>query len=843
MQRAALWVMGLMGLITGMSGASASGTVTASATAATPSATDWRVEVLNPHWRGGIALPADRGAWLWGSDAMLWRLRGSSPASTSSTSSTSSTLPSIDGDRELIDLTHTGAIHDLALLDHGQQAVIAGADGLLMFSEDGGTHWQSPVISGATSAESTTAIAARSWHAIAHQGRDVLVIGDQGALLLSRDAGRRWQVLPMPTDASSSEWTAVASDGRGQWWLASAQGQVWHTAAETSAWRSRSLGAGIDALVADTGRAWAATRDGRLWSIGAEGPPGAGALRADMRVRARPERVHRIQRVGTRWVAFGERGRCLWWRASEARRSAMHDCQLPTTATVLAMSADAQDRRWLAAGEGGLLMVRETARQSWRPVRDDVLANLQVRGRHLQAVVASGDRWWVAGEFGVVLQADASARRWRVVHSAPAGHVHEIADLGQGRLVAGLTDRWMARSDDQGRHWRSHQFQQLEEPAYLFRVKAVGRGVVVGGGHASVLASADGQHWRSDSLGDGADHLEALVAPDRAEVWLFGSGGLVTQVDAASARWQRHVLDDKVTTLWGGLMLPRGPLLFGEQGRLTWRDREGDAWLRRSLGGASLHAGALTPDGEAVVLVGDGGQVWRVALQDGQPTGAAEPLRRLEDASALGGWRFVRRSADGQHLMIGSTRGALWRSDRSGTQWEAVDVGTTSGLRAPVWEAPRRRWWMPGRDGLLLSSADDGASWQRVFTRTREHLRGVVVEVNEVERDGVARSGLSAASLLLYGDRLVRLTPRRDATPDFAQAAMASRAAAADDADIRDATTARPQEPFDRVGHAVVRDARLCQYPTRSSTSVIQVRDGAPDRSREDPSCPASTNP
>ncbi|UXH80723.1 hypothetical protein [Roseateles amylovorans] len=788
----------------------------------------WRAEVLNPHWRAGLALPADGGALMWGTDAMLWRLRrtpGDSAApgerEREGRAAAQAKQVSLDADRDLIDLPHSGAIHDLALLSDGQDAVAVGAQGLFLHSEDAGRHWRVPLptvqdtgamVEGSASAPAAESdlFRTRHWFGIAHQGRDVLVIGDQGALVHSADGGRHWRPFPMPAEAVGSEWTGVAPDGRGQWWLSTAQGQVWHTDTDLAAWRMQRLGASVEALSADGDRAWAATVDGRLWSLVSMASPqsephlprtadAASAARSPRHavppshrwtralISAGDHRYHRIQRIGDRWVAFGSHGRCLWWRdTSLAARPVLHSCRLPTASTVLALAADVRTSRWMAAGEGGLLMESRTQGRQWRSVRHPVLQDPQVRGRSLQVVVVSGHTWWIAGESGVVLRADGPARDWRIVHSAPSGHVHEIADLGDGRLVAGLTDRWMARSDDHGRHWRSHQFVQLHEPAYLFRVKAVGGRVVVGGGHAAVLVSTDGQHWRSDSLGDGADHLEALTAAGREDVWLFGSGGLVTQVDAAGARWQRHQLVDTTTTLFGGLMLDRGPLLFGEQGVLTWRSEDGANWFRRSLGGSTLHAGAVTPDGRAVVLAGDSGQLWRVTLDGDQPTGAAELLPLPGASATVGGWRFVRRSADGQRLMVGSTRGAFWRSDRSGRQWEAVETGTAAGLRAPVRDDRRQRWWMPGRDGVLLTSADDGATWQRVFTRTAEHLRGVIV----ADEDGLNGQAGGDGSLLLYGDRLVRLTPM---STDRLQTSTRSRGIQRD-GDLRPSVAASPMD-------------------------------------------------
>jgi len=124
------------------------------------------------------------------------------------------------GDR----LDNPRASHLYAIDKRGEQMLIAGEQGLLLHSADGGGHFRRVATPYAGSWFTAATLADGSW----------LVAGLRGNALLSADAGRHWSRLDSPAPVGL---TALARDARGASWLANQAGQVWAVDAAAGALR------------------------------------------------------------------------------------------------------------------------------------------------------------------------------------------------------------------------------------------------------------------------------------------------------------------------------------------------------------------------------------------------------------------------------------------------------------------------------------------------------------------------------------------------------------------------------------------------------------------------------
>jgi photosystem II stability/assembly factor-like uncharacterized protein len=644
-------------------------------------------------------------------------------------------------------------VRALVAVPDGGALVAVGDGGLLLHSADGGQHWNAAVGPGGPEPEADLA-------AVACNNQRCLAVGPQNTLLVSTDGGARWSALPAeatPPSRPQGAFTGVVLSEDGAAWIAGADGRLWHDSGPGTPWRERPLPAprgrplpAIDAIASDGPGVLLATGDGRLIAV-----PGGAAPAAPVHHSARGTytRLSAGATAGS-WLATGSEGACAWRAQAGA---AWRGCGALPRRLLRAAASSPDGRHWVLAGEGGLLLHGQPGGRPWRDVP---LPVLQTRP-DLEAVVWSDRRpgFVAVGPGGLVLHGSADGREWVVAHQAPRQYVHDVvAPRGGGALIAALTHRTLARSDDGGRHWRSHTFTQLHEPAFLFALHADReRGsVVVGGGQGALLVAPDGEHWHTHSTGHGREHLGMLALPGTPLVLLHGSGGSLTLVHSQAPAWHEVPLPSP-DPVYGSFTGPDGhPWLVGgglgeqAEGTVQRGSRDGTRWQLQRLGPGTLRTGGPTPDGQALIVAGDRGLVYRAERPAAEPAGETPPPAPpwLPVAQPLPGaaWYWLQRDAAGQALWLGGSGGALIRSTDGSLSWQAVPVPTTASLRRPTWDPRRRAWWMPGRDGTLLRSDDDGRSWRAQFTHTREHLKGVWVD---------PRSG----ALLLYGARLVHLMP------------------------------------------------------------------------------------
>ncbi|MDD0838878.1 YCF48-related protein [Curvibacter sp. HBC61] len=136
-----------------------------------------------------------------------------------------------------------------------QRVLVVGAFGLAWASEDGGLNW-------APWTERLDNPKGLHLYAVRHHGAALLLAGEQGLLLYSSDAGRRFQRLPSPYQGSFFTAEMLSPT---EFVVAGLRGQIWHTQDAGQHWQP--VHNPVHASI--TGSAQGA--DGQLWWVNQAG--------------------------------------------------------------------------------------------------------------------------------------------------------------------------------------------------------------------------------------------------------------------------------------------------------------------------------------------------------------------------------------------------------------------------------------------------------------------------------------------------------------------------------------------------------------------------------------------
>jgi len=140
-------------------------------------------------------------------------------------------------------------------VDAGKRVLVVGAFGLAWASEDGGLNW-------APWTERLDNPKGLHLYAVRHHGAALLLAGEQGLLLYSSDAGRRFQRLPSPYQGSFFTAEMLSPT---EFVVAGLRGQIWHTQDAGQHWQP--VHNPVHASI--TGSAQGA--DGQLWWVNQAG--------------------------------------------------------------------------------------------------------------------------------------------------------------------------------------------------------------------------------------------------------------------------------------------------------------------------------------------------------------------------------------------------------------------------------------------------------------------------------------------------------------------------------------------------------------------------------------------
>ncbi len=154
---------------------------------------------------------------------------------------------------------------DLLLLNGTRHVVVVGAYNLAFETRDGGASWQ-PLLDRLDNPK------ARHLYALGASGESWLLAGEQGLLLHSADGGQRFERLASPYSGS---WFTLASTAQGRWLLAGLRGQVWTSDDDGHRWSHVGLqttASIVHALARADGSVLLAAQSGELHLVPPAGP-------------------------------------------------------------------------------------------------------------------------------------------------------------------------------------------------------------------------------------------------------------------------------------------------------------------------------------------------------------------------------------------------------------------------------------------------------------------------------------------------------------------------------------------------------------------------------------------
>ncbi|WP_300728270.1 YCF48-related protein [Pseudomonas sp.] len=273
------------------------------------------------------------------------------------------------------------------------------------------------------------------------QGDQLWVIGQNGALLSSADAGNSWDREELP-GRSNLQSIAVSPEGRQV--VVGNQGRVW-TRVSDQAWQSAQLP--VSELA---GKLLSVSFiDGHFWAVGEMGA------------------LFRSDADAQHWQALGDEA----------------------DVTFNSIRAGANGDLWITAEFGRLLRSRDQG-LTWTPV--------ELGSESLRALVFSGSTAMAVGNRGEVYLSSDSGDHWQALPHFTTEHLFDVA-VHDGHWVVTGDRGALFRSDNPASGWQAWTPAGLDK-SYHSRLLDSEHGVVVIGQQLGLLRDNDLQIWPQESV-------------------------------------------------------------------------------------------------------------------------------------------------------------------------------------------------------------------------------------------------------------------------------------------------------------------------------------------------------
>lgn len=616
---------------------------------------------------------------------------------------------------------------------------IAGANGTIYRSTNGGSSWTNQ-----TQAQVAT-VALRTVSAVSASVASIF--GDYGAMLSTTDAGASWKSYTSGTSANlnssyfidASTGVAVGdagtimrtTDGGTSW-----DGQVSGTAALRGVWLSSNgsqgwaVGAsGAIKKTADGGASWVNQTSGTtsalnaVWFVDAEEPLVGWAVGAAGAVRKTTDGgdTWSAQSSGTSsalnsvWFADENTGWAVGSggviRKTTNGGATWSSQSSGTSATLRSVRGVSATTAWIVGDSG---VARKTTNgTSWSTLATGTTRNLHV----VHFVNAS--RGWIGGTYGTILTSANGGTSWSAQNAGiPTSGTNVtvrsvyFTDTADGYLVGDAGT--IRKSDDGGSTWVSRQFGTLQTLNGISTPDA-DRGWVVGNAGTVLRYSAGADGWLRQSSGTTAN-LRDVSMLDATRGWITGVNGLIRRTTDGGLTWnsQTSGTGDDFEAISGATA--DVAVAVGQDGLVRYTSNGGSTWQNPPSGSrpsqdindvymAGASVGWLAADnssGRVIYKTVNGGAAWSA-----QPTPLAMPsgtdLYALDFAPGADpsiGWGVgengvIVRTADG---------GATWQTMADGDDWGERDLFDVDFVDDTYGFAT-------GQDGLVLVSADSGQTW------------------------------------------------------------------------------------------------------------------------------------
>ena len=668
-------------------------------------------QVINPSLTGGLSAGDSNVLIVWGTDGTVLR--------------------SDDGRR----WTHaqTPVAHDLADATTdaaGKVMVAVGAGGTIIRSQDGGHHWA------LAQAESCDCDLKSVVH---HAARDTwIAAGTHGRILRSLDSGRTWQSVATQLRLV---FNALFVDERTQRVLIGGEDGVVGVSSDAGAsWQLTWIAmpppstpvTGFhrygDLLLATSalGRFLQSHDDAQSWDL----------LQSQTRAfftDATQDRAHEtIVMIGHDGTVLRSTDHGASWQASVL--------QLHSTPRYLsAVYYDPRSRSLLAVGHGGTMARSADGGASWTRASRDIAADIE------GVVATTDDRLIVFGNGGLVATSNDSAALWTIVRESLDLYLREVAATpAANAFVATGQLGDLVRSAD-GMNWRriAMTYPDATTPPDLRALITTRHGLIAAGPPGAVLRSdANGERWtlaQWTPLEAGRAFPALVFDRQRDALLALEAHGAMRISRDAGTRWQQIDAGLEGEFWQGDALESQGIMLVAGKAGAAARSLDGGVHWSAVDAGTDQDLFGVFADDATFFLMGqngtlrrstDGGVTW-VSID----SGTTKPLRRM-----------LRDPRSGALICFGG-RGALLRSADSGRTWQIVNSGVDVELRKGLFDARTGSLLIAGRAGVVLRSTDGGRHWDRLPTHTTRNFTSIAVN--------------AAGEMIAVGERIVRLTPRR----------------------------------------------------------------------------------
>ncbi|MEI6125597.1 MAG: YCF48-related protein [Pseudomonadota bacterium] len=214
-----------------------------------------------------------------------------------------------------------------------------------------------------------------------------------------------------------------------------------------------------------------------------------------------------------------------------------------------------------------------------------------------------------------------------------------------------------------------------------------------------------------------SSHLFGIAAPDQTSAWIVGVDGLILHTADEGKTWEQQQSTIQTSLCDVAFINAKSGWISGRTGIVIHTEDGGKTWIKQDTG-ISTHLFALTfidelygwavGDFGTIVHTADGGKTW---VQQG--AGEDKIYNDVCFVDRTRGWVV------GEYGTIYGTAdgGATWVKQEcpdivpvaSETEWEAFPPSLYG-----VSFMNDRQGWASGMDGVIISTADGGATWKKI---------------------------------------------------------------------------------------------------------------------------------
>lgn len=587
-------------------------------------------------------------------------------------------------------------INGLAANDTGTILIAVGENGLIARSEDSGEHWEK-LASPINKIITTIVFDSKHQHWIA--------AGEQGLMLYSNAAGKNWQPIPFDSTSTFSKIISfsthlIAIGENGLIAQSTNGGMEWKIIPPVS------TAALTDILAIDT-QVLISTAEGNIirgnivtnhWELVTTG---FSTYLSKIFYDNHQKIVLALSSDGD--VFLSDDGGNLWAPVSQ------HNNYLNNI-------AQSNNGKWLLiVGDQGELLMSDNAGRTWTQQNSPVKINAE-------GVIPNNEEGFIVyGEAGLLMELKNPQSSWEIINFPVSEFVHQLLPVTSDNWIATGTKGAILESRDQGRTWQKATTQGQENDYFLSIVqdKKSGNVIIAGPPGTILLANPNDTQWRARLvLGDANQgYFHRVVSNDKGTIIAIAGPGQTHYSSDAGENWNTANINNSKQLFAAIYDQYHQQFVAVGQAGVIQLSPDGKHWttmnsgVTQSLQTIYATKNALWAAGDNGVLIQstDGGNTWQNTNTDSHATILA--LFETQDNSLL---------ATGTQGYI-----ARWNTQE---QWQQIQAPTHTSLRMPVQDDDTGFIYIPGKNGDIIYSKDDGVNWNLLPPITQGSIKSLHID-------------------------------------------------------------------------------------------------------------------